>query len=111
MSTSSIVANVLKVTLLNNNAKVFVLLVSTWIFVTILSSMDINLSQSNSPSSPMYYHTSLKNNPMIKKLQKTSSNKIKIDTRFSEEVDSVNHPEQDSFYAIKNGNMSYFLIL
>ena len=105
MSTLSIVANVLNVTVLNNNAKVVVLLVSTWIFVTILSSMDINVSQSSSPPPPMYYYTSLKNDHKIRKIQKTSSNKIEIDTNFLEEVDSAEIPEEDIFYDIKNGNI------
>ena len=105
MSTLSIVANVLKVTVLNNNAKVVVLLVSTWIFVTILSSMDINVSQSSSPPPPMYYYTSLKNDHKIRNIQKTSYNKIEIDTNFLEEVDSAEIPEGDIFYDIKNGKV------
>ena len=109
MSTLSIVANVLKVTVLNNNAKVVVLLVSTWIFVTLLTSMDIHVSRSNTPPPPMYYYTSLKNDHMIRKLQKTSSNKIEIDTNFLEEVDSAEIPEEYILNDNKNGTISYFL--
>jgi hypothetical protein len=85
------------------------LLVSTWILVTILSSMDINVIDNNSPPPPMYYYTSLTNDHRIRKLQKTSSNKIEIDTHFLEEIDSEEGPDQDIFYDIKNGNLSCFL--
>ena len=106
MSISLIVANVLK--LLNNNTKVFVLLVSTWLLVAILSSFDINVSQSNSPPLPMNYYTPLKNNDMSRKLQKTSSNKIEIDASFLDKVESATIPQEDTFYGIKNGKECFF---
>ena len=102
MSISLIVANVLK--LLTNNTKVFLFLVSTWLFVVILTSFDINVSQSKSAQLPMNYYMPLKNNDMSRKLQKTSSNKIEIDARFLDKVDSVTFLEEDTFDGIKNGN-------
>ena len=105
MSTLSFVAKVLKITVLNNNAKVVVLPVSTWILVTILSSMDIHIRPTNSPPPPMYYYTSLKKNPSAKKVPKISPNEIEIDANFLDDVDSDEVPVEDIVLDIKNGNM------
>ena len=111
MSITSIVAKVLQATVLNNNTKVIILLVSTWIFVTLLSSIDIRQrTEWSSPPPPMYYYTSLKKDHMTRKLQKTVSNKIEIDTSFLEEIDSTENSEDDIFYDTKNGSSHVFYI-
>ena len=109
MSITSIAAKVLLATVLNNNTKIVILFVSTWIFVTLLSSMDIRQrTEWSSPPPPMYYYTSLKKDHMTRKLQKAVSNKIEIDTSFLEEVDSTENSDDDIFYDTKNGSMLCF---
>ena len=83
---------------LNNNIKVVILIVSAWIFVSILTSFDTK-NQTRSPP-PMYYYTSLKNDftNSRRKLAKTE-----VDTRLIEDIEQTENSDTDIFYDMSHG--------
>ena len=86
---------------LNNNIKVAILIVSAWIFVSVLTSFDTK-NQTRSPP-PMYYYTSLNNEDHRNRLKIQKTN---IDTRLIEDVDQSEDSDNDIFYDISNGKFS-----
>ena len=83
---------------LNNNIKVVILIVSAWIFVSILTSFDTK-NQTRSPP-PMYYYTSLKND-FIDNRRKLA--KTEVDTRLIEDIEQTENSDTDIFYDISHG--------
>ena len=83
---------------LNNNIKIVILIVSAWIFVSVLTSFDTK-NQTRSPP-PMYYYTSL-NNDYTRNRQKVK--KAEVDTRLIEDVDQNEDNDEDIFYDLTNG--------
>ena len=83
---------------LNNNIKVVILIVSAWIFVSILTSFDTK-NQTRSPP-PMYYYTSLKND-FINNRRKLA--KTEVDTRLIEDIEQTENSDTDIFYDISDG--------
>ena len=83
---------------LNNNIKVVILIVSAWIFVSILTSFDTK-NQTRSPP-PMYYYTSLKND-FINNRRKLA--KTEVDTRLIEDIEQTENSDTDIFYDISHG--------
>ena len=85
---------------LNNNIKIAILIVCSWMLVSILTSLDTK-NQTRSPP-PMFYYTSLVNDP-IRKRQKMDN--TKIDTRLIENINEAENSDTDIFYDVDNGNV------